>query len=69
MNSQHIQNNIRVVCDDFSKEEFVYHFLLAYGISKTSVTRLKKGDFNLSKNHKAPCTKRVCRVARLGRWQ
>lgn len=52
MNSQDIQNNIRVVCDDFSKEEFVYHFLLAYGISKTSVTRLKKGDFNLSKNHK-----------------
>ncbi|CAC9631069.1 hypothetical protein, partial [uncultured Gammaproteobacteria bacterium] len=24
----------------------------AYGISKISVTRLKKGDFNLSKNHK-----------------
>ncbi|SHE20587.1 hypothetical protein BBROOKSOX_611 [Bathymodiolus brooksi thiotrophic gill symbiont] len=52
MNSQDIQNNIRVVCDDFSKEEFVYHFLLAYGISKISVTRLKKGDFNLSKNYK-----------------
>ncbi|SMN16032.1 FIG045374: Type II restriction enzyme, methylase subunit YeeA [uncultured Candidatus Thioglobus sp.] len=52
MNSQDIQNNIRVVFDDFLKEEFVYHFLLAYGISKTSVTRLKKGDFNLSQNHK-----------------
>ncbi|WP_342211702.1 type IIL restriction-modification enzyme MmeI, partial [Bathymodiolus heckerae thiotrophic gill symbiont] len=50
MNSQDIQNNIRVVFDDFSKEEFIYDFLLAYGISKTSVTRLKKGDFNLSNN-------------------
>lgn len=50
MNSQEIQNNIQAVCDDFSKEEFIYDFLLAYGISKTSVTRLKKGDFNLSNN-------------------
>ena len=33
----------------FSKEEFIYDLLIAYGISKTSVTRLKKGDFNLSK--------------------
>jgi hypothetical protein len=35
--------------DNFSKEEFIYDLLLAYGISKTSITRLKKGDFNLSK--------------------
>ncbi len=35
--------------DNFSKEEFVFDLLVAYGISKTSVTRLKKGDYNLSK--------------------
>lgn len=29
-------------------DEFIYDFLLAYGISKASVTRLKKGDFNMS---------------------
>ncbi len=28
-------------------DEFIYDFLLAYGISKASVTRLKKGDFNM----------------------
>jgi len=35
--------------DNFSKEEFIFDLLVAYGISKTSVTRLKKGDYNLSK--------------------
>ena len=50
MNSQEIQNNVQTVFDNFSKENFIYDFLLAYGISKTSVTRLKKGDFNLSNN-------------------
>ena len=49
MNSKEIQNNVQLICDNFSKEEFVYDLLMAYGISKTSITRLKKGDFNLSK--------------------
>lgn len=50
MNSKEIEQNIQNIIDNFSKEEFIYDLLLAYGISKTSVTRLKKGDFNLSKN-------------------
>ncbi len=50
MNTKEIEYNIQAIIDDFSKEEFIYDFLIAYGISKTSVTRLKKGDFNLSKN-------------------
>jgi hypothetical protein len=49
MNSKEIQHNVQSIFDDFSKEEFIYDLLIAYGISKTSVTRLKKGDFNLSK--------------------
>ena len=49
MNSKEIQYNVQSIFDDFSKEEFIYDLLIAYGISKTSVTRLKKGDFNLSK--------------------
>ena len=49
MNSNEIENNIKQIFEDFSKEEFIYDLLLAYGISKTSITRLKKGDFNLSK--------------------
>ena len=33
---------------DMDNDEFIYSFLKIYGISKTSVTRLKKGDLNLS---------------------
>jgi len=50
MNTKDIEQNIQNLINNFSKEEFLYDLLLAYGISKTSVTRLKKGDFNLSKN-------------------
>jgi hypothetical protein len=50
MNTKEIEQNIQNIIDNFSKEEFIYDLLLAYGISKTSITRLKKGDFNLSKN-------------------
>ncbi len=50
MNVKDIEHDIQNIIDNFSKKEFIYDFLLAYGISKTSVTRLKKGDFNLSNN-------------------
>lgn len=49
MNSKEIESNVKQIFEDFSKEEFIYDLLVAYGTSKTSVTRLKKGDFNLSK--------------------
>lgn len=49
MNSIEIEHNVKRIFEEFSKQEFVFDFLIAYGISKTSVTRLKKGDFNLSK--------------------
>lgn len=49
MKSTEIQHNVQNVIDNFSKEDFVYDLLIAYGISKTSVTRLRKGDYNLSK--------------------
>jgi hypothetical protein len=49
MNTTEIKHNVQNLIDNFSKEEFVYDLLVAYGISKTSVTRLKKGDYNLSK--------------------
>lgn len=49
MNSTEIQQNVQNLIDNFSKDEFVFDLLVAYGISKTSVTRLKKGDYNLSK--------------------
>jgi type II restriction/modification system DNA methylase subunit YeeA len=49
MNSTEIENNLIALLENLDAEEFIYDFLLAYGISKTSITRLKKGDFNLSK--------------------
>lgn len=50
MTSSEIHKNVEQIISGFSKDEFIYDLLLAYGISKTSITRLKKGDFNLSKN-------------------
>ncbi len=49
MKSTEIKTNVQNLIDDFSKEEFIYDLLIAYGISKTSVTRLKKGDYNFAK--------------------
>jgi hypothetical protein len=49
MNSKEIENNVKAIFDDYQKDEFIFDLLMAYGISKTSITRLKKGDFNLSK--------------------
>ncbi len=49
MNSKEIENNVKQILENFSREEFIYDLLLAYGTSKTSITRLKKGDFNLTK--------------------
>ncbi|WP_027066589.1 DNA methyltransferase [Maribacter sp. Hel_I_7] len=48
MKSNEIQHSVQNLIDNFSKDEFVFDLLVAYGISKTSVTRLKKGDYNLS---------------------
>lgn len=49
MNSHEVELNIKLIVENFSKENFIFDLLLSYGISKTSITRLKSGDFNLSK--------------------
>jgi N-6 DNA Methylase len=49
MTSHEIEQNVKRMMENFSKENFFYDLLLAYGISKTSITRLRSGDFNLSK--------------------
>ncbi|CAN5262289.1 hypothetical protein BH20BAC1_BH20BAC1_26140 [soil metagenome] len=49
MISNEIEINVKRIFENFSKEDFIFDLLLAYGISKTSITRLKNGDFNLSK--------------------
>lgn len=50
MNLTEIEKSLADIFKNFNSNEFIYDFLVAYGTSKTSITRLKKGDFNLSKN-------------------
>lgn len=49
MNSSEIENNLISLIVKNDMDEFIYDFLLAFGISKTSITRLKKGDYNFAK--------------------
>lgn len=49
MTSKEIEANLEKLIVTLNNDEFIYDLLLAYGISKTSVNRLKKGDFNFSK--------------------
>jgi len=49
MNIAQIENNLQKLIKSFSKKTFIYDLLLAYGLPKASITRLKKGNLNLSK--------------------
>lgn len=49
MTSKEIEANLQNLIVNLNNKEFIYDLLLAYGISKSSVNRLKKGDFNFSK--------------------
>lgn len=44
MNSHEIEQNVKRIIENFSNENFLYDLLLAYGISKTSITRLEKPE-------------------------
>lgn len=50
MKKTEIQQRLQDISTNFDKENFIYDFLLSFGLSKTTITRLKKGDYNLSKN-------------------
>ncbi len=49
MNIAQIEINLQKLIATFNKENFIYELLLAYGLPKASITRLKKGNLNLSK--------------------
>jgi hypothetical protein len=42
MNLEQIENNIKELVSNLDKENFIYDFLLAYGLPKSSINRLKK---------------------------
>jgi len=50
MKSSEIEEIVKTLFQNFDSENFISDLLRASGISKTSITRLQKGDFNLSKN-------------------
>jgi len=48
MNQAHIQQNIQNLINNFNRDSFIFDLLLAYGLPKASITRLRKGNLNLS---------------------
>ena len=50
MNIAQIENNIQKMMNSFTEDTFIYELLLSYGLPKASITRLQKGNLNLSKN-------------------
>lgn len=49
MNIAQIEEKIQELVESFNNGSFIYDLLLAYGLPKASITRLQKGDLNLSK--------------------
>jgi len=43
------ENNLQTIVTSLSDQTFIYDLLLAYDQPKSSITRLQKGDYNLSK--------------------
>jgi type I restriction-modification system DNA methylase subunit len=50
MNIAQIEKNLQSLMKSFKKESFIFELLLAYGLPKASITRLQKGNLNLSQN-------------------
>tara|TARA_Y100000590_G_scaffold470630_1_gene667168 strand:+ start:2110 stop:4761 length:2652 start_codon:yes stop_codon:yes gene_type:complete len=48
MNRTQIEKNINKLVKNFVQEDFIYDFLLAFGTPKSTITRLKGGNNNLS---------------------
>jgi hypothetical protein len=48
MDITQIEQNIKNIFNSFSEDNFIYDLLLAYGRPKSSITRLREGNLNLS---------------------
>jgi hypothetical protein len=49
MNIAQIEINLQKLIATFDQRTFIYELLLAYGLPKASITRLQKGNMNMSK--------------------
>ena len=50
MNITQIESNLKLLVESINKETFIYDLLLAYYLPKASISRLQKGNLNLSSN-------------------
>lgn len=50
MDLNKLEQDINSIVKDVNRDEFIYELLQAYDFPKSSITRLKKGDYNKSKN-------------------
>ena len=48
MHIREIEENVEKLVKDFTEDRFIFDFLLSFGCPKMSITRLQKGDYNLS---------------------
>ena len=61
MNIEKLEDDIKSLVSGIDEDNFIYDFLLAYELPQASITRLKKGDYNLSKQPgEILWKKRVC---------
>lgn len=49
MQSRKIEEDVKSIVENFSQEDFIYDFLLAFGFTKMSIKRHREGNSNLSK--------------------
>ncbi|PWQ93340.1 class I SAM-dependent DNA methyltransferase [Leucothrix pacifica] len=50
MDLNKLEQKISSIVETANHDEFIYELLLAYDLPRSSITRLKKGDYNQSKN-------------------
>jgi hypothetical protein len=50
MNITQIESNLKQLVESINRETFIYDLLLAYYLPKASISRLQKGNLNLSSN-------------------
>lgn len=48
MQSQNIENSVKYLVENFSKEDFIFDFLLCFGFTKMAIKRLREGNSNLA---------------------
>ena len=50
MNLEKLEESVRNIVTNLDQDEFIFQLLRAYDLPKASITRLKSGQYNQSKN-------------------